>query len=352
MANQHPGPPGRWLLLIQQLPTRPSSVRIKTWRRLQQIGSVVLKNSVYVLPHTPQAREDFEWLAAEIRAANGQAAILAAEALTGEQESEIQQSFRGARAADYEGLRMRVAELVQGIPRGPSGSARQGLQRSLKTFRDEFERVQAIDFFGTPARAAAEEVLAMLTAKLRVKSTRTEPGAPSAPPLTRERYQRRTWVTRPRPGIDRMASAWLIQRFIDNHARFVFANAEDVARLPKRQVPFDMFGAEFGHHDGHCSFETLCSRFGIDEPGVRHIAEIVHNVDLKDDTYSRPEAATIANLIDGLQATCNDDHELLKHGMALFAGLYASFVQTAGAVAPRRQGAAGPRGGNRTRRRR
>ena len=177
----------------------------------------------------------------------------------------------------------------------------------------------------------------MMTAKLRGQSNRGESVAPTVGRLAPERYQRRTWVTRPRPGIDRMASAWLIQRFIDTQARFVFAETQDVARLPTRQVPFDMFGAEFGHHGSHCSFETLCHRFGIDEPAVRRIAEIVHDVDLKDDTYARTEAATIAQVIQGLQATSDDDHQLLRHGMALFAGLYASLVQTAGAVPPRRR---------------
>jgi hypothetical protein len=349
MPDELAGPRGRWLLLIQQLPTRPSSARIKTWRRLQQIGSVVLKNSVYVLPHTPQAREDFEWLATEIRAANGQASILAADALTSEQESEIQQAFRAARAVDYEALRGKVDELVRQAPRTAPPAARQGLQRTLKILRDELERVQAIDFFDTPARAAAEEALETLAAKLRMKSPPGERKTPSAPPLTRGPYQRRTWVTRPRPGIDRMACAWLILRFIDQRARFVFADADDVARLPKRQVPFDMFGAEFGHQGAQCSFETLCSRFGIDEPAVRHMAEIVHSVDLKDDAGPRPEAATIANLIDGLRATYGDDRELLQHGIALFGGLYASFAQR-GVEKHRRYRATAPRATKRSRR--
>jgi hypothetical protein len=321
----------RWLLLIQQLPTHPSSARIKTWRRLQQIGSVVLKNSVYVLPHTAQAREDFEWLAAEIRSTNGQASILAAEALTNEQEAEILEAFRAARTADYDVLRKEIENLIRKTPRELSGSARPGLQRSIRGFRDALTRIQAIDFFGSPARAAAEEALEMLNAKLTPASRTGERIAPLAR-ATKEHYRRRTWVTRRRPGIDRMASAWLIRRFIDDAARFAFADQDDVARVPKRHVPFDMFGAEFGHHGAHCSFETLCSRFGITDPAVQHIAEIVHDVDLKDQRYSRAEATTIANVIEGLRATYEDDHELLDHGIALFAGLYESFAQTTSAV--------------------
>lgn len=314
--------PRRWLLLIQQLPTRPSSARIKAWRRLQQIGSVVLKNSVYVLPHTAQAREDFEWLATEIRAAHGQASILAAEALTAEQEADICEAFREARSADYEALRLKVRDLVRNLPPHVTSAARQNFQRSLRTFRDELARIQAIDFCGAPARAAAEEALDAVAARLTSGASRPSPARPALP---REQYQRRVWVTRPRPGVDRMASAWLIRRFIDSAAKFRFT--DEIKDLPKREVPFDTYGAEFGHQGDRCTFETLCDRFGIDDPAVRHIAAIVHDVDLKDQRYDAPERPIVASVIQGLQATYPDDHELLEHGIALFAALYQSLAR-------------------------
>jgi hypothetical protein len=317
----------RWLLLIQQLPTRPSSARIKTWRRLQQIGSVLLKNSVYILPHTPQAREDFEWLCSEIRAANGQASVLAAEALTGEQEEEIRHAFREARTADYEALRGKARELSRRIPGSLAGSSRQGLQRSLRMLRDELVRVQSIDFCGSPARTAAEEMLDKVASKLTPKAVRTSPARAKAHALKPGVYRRRIWVTRPRPGVDRIASAWLIDRFIDSSARFAFVNVE-AAQVPKGQVPFDMFGAEFGHQGHRCTFETLCERFGLDEPALRRIGEIVHEVDLKDRRYDPAEAPVIATVIEGLRAGYKDDGELLQHGMALFGGLYESFRQS------------------------
>jgi hypothetical protein len=325
----------RWLLLIQQLPTRPSSARIKTWRRLQQIGTVVLKNSVYVLPQTPQAREDFEWLATEIRAANGQASVLVAEALTSEQETDICEAFRQARSADYEVLRVKAHDLLPKTPPALTGAARQNLLRSLRVLRDELARVQAIDFCGAPARAAAEEALDALAAKLRSGSSRTASADAGGAVLRRESYQRRLWVTRPRPGVDRMASAWLIQRFIDSAARFAFTDA-DIATLAKREIPFDMYGAEFGHQADRCSFETLCHRFGIDDPAVQQIAAIVHDIDLKDRRYQPPEAPIVGSVIEGLQATYQDDHELLQHGMALVAGLYASFAHSPAGTRARR----------------
>ena len=341
--------PRRWLLLIQQLPTRPSSARIKTWRRLQQIGSVVLKNSVYVLPHTAQAREDLEWLATEIRAANGQASILIAEALTTEQDTDICEAFRQARSTDYEALRRDTHDLVRKLPPRLTGAARQKLQRSLRSFRDELSRIQAIDFCDAPARAAAEAAIETLAARLKSGFSVTSHPRETTPPSDRVEYQRRVWVTRPRPGVDRMASAWLIQRFIDSAARFRFTDA-DVTTLPKREVAFDMYGAAFGHQADRCTFETLCDRFRIDDAAVRHIGTIVHDVDLKDQRYESPEAPIVANVIQGLQATYADDHQLLQHGIALFAGLYESFAH-AGIVskAGRRPRAKAARKGRRRR---
>jgi hypothetical protein len=327
-ADPEPGGPRRrWLLLVQQLPTQPSSVRIKTWRRLQQIGSVVLKNSVYVLPHTPQAREDFEWLAGEIRSANGQASILVAEALTGEQESDILQAFRAARTEDYGHIQAAIERLSHQHRGELSAADKKSLQRACKAFDDDLARVQAIDYFGSPARAGAEEALEKLKTRLATRTAPVEQLA-TAPRANKALYQRRMWVTRPRPGIDRMSCAWLIRRFIDPRARFVFAERDDASRLAKGQVPFDMFGAEFGHHGGACSFETLCHRFGITDQAVRQIAEIVHDVDLKEQRYARPQTTTIAGLVEGLRATYDDDGQLLDHGMALFAGLYESLAQT------------------------
>ncbi len=324
---------GRWLLLIQQLPTRPSSVRIKLWRRLQQLGSVVLKNSVYVLPHTAQAREDFEWLAGEIRAGSGHASILVAEALTSAQEEDIRQVFRLARSEEYDALRVKARALLRTAPGHPAGATRRALERALSGCRDELARIESIDFCGAASRATAADAVDALAAKVTRTTVRTPPVRPATPTLKPQAYRRRTWVTRPRPGVDRMACAWLIQRFVDPAARFVFAGLE-AARVPSRQIPFDMYGAEFGHQGDSCSFETLCDRFGIDEPAVQRLGHVVHDVDLKDHRYSPAEAPMVAGLIEGLRATYQDDHDLLQHGMALFAGLYESFAHPP-ASAPR-----------------
>jgi hypothetical protein len=316
-------PRQRWLLLIQQLPTRPSSARIKLWRRLQQVGSVVLKNSVYVLPHTPQAREDFEWLATEIRAGKGHASILLAEALSTDQEEEIRDAFRQARSGEYDALRAKAREVLRTAPAHPTGTTRQALERALRSCRDELARIDAIDFCGASGRAAAADTVQALAARLTRTTMKTPTATAGRDTLQPRTFKKRVWVTRPHPGVDRMACAWLIRRFIDPAATFVFADTE-AAKAPRGQIPFDMYGADFGHQGDRCSFETLCDRFGLTEPAVTRLAQIVHDVDLKDRRYGPPEAPMVASLIEGLRASYPNDHELLEHGIALFAGLYES----------------------------
>ncbi len=310
-----------WLLLLLQLPTRPASARIKTWRRLQQIGSVAIKNSVYVLPDTPQSREDFEWLRTEILSAGGQASIMLAEALTAREDEEIRAAFLRQRAADYDAVRAGIDTVQRGLKARPAPAARLAAERALRTGRDELLRLDATELVPAEARAKAVAALERLEARLAPEPERT-PTMTTASPSRHGKMQGLTWVTRPRPGVDRMSSAWLIQRFIDPKARFAFADQPPAG--DRKRVPFDMFGVEFGHQGGRCSFEVLCERFGIDDAGVRHLAKIVHDVDLKDARYGPPEAPIVARMVEGLRATYADDAELLTHGMAMFAALYES----------------------------
>jgi uncharacterized membrane protein len=309
----------RWLLFLVQLPTRPAAPRIKLWRRLQQLGSIALRGSVYVLPNTASAREDFEWLRSEVLAAGGQASIMAARALSDEEDEVIAKTFRDARSEDYQ----RLTNDVQGIAKGSSltPSARRAAEKALRGARQELSRIEAIDFGGSPHRDAA--VAAMTALAGRIDRGRRKEAMPSTASLTPADYRGRTWITRPRPGVDRMSSAWLIRRFIDPRAKFAFDPAKP--STASRQVPFDMFGVEFGHDGDRCTFEVLAHRFGIDDPAVRRLGEIVHDVDLKEDRYGHPESPVVNELVEGLRRAHADDHQLLEHGITMFGGLYESF---------------------------
>lgn len=317
-----PLPSPAWLLLLLQLPTKPAAARIKTWRRLQQLGSVAIKNSVYVLPNTVQAREDFEWLRAEVVAAKGQASIMAASALTAEEDAEIRDAFLRQRAAEYDALRGEIETVLRGLKARAAGAARLAAERALRSGRDQLGRLDAMELIPADARARAVAALERLDTRLAPDQERM-PAMPTAPAATHDTVQARTWITRPRPGVDRMSSAWLIRRFIDPKARFDFSAEPPPAHDAKR-VAFDMFGVAFGHQGDRCTFEVLCDHFGIGDKAVRYIAKIVHDVDLKEQRYGLAEAPVVARMVEGLRAAYPDDTELLTHGMAMFAALYES----------------------------
>jgi hypothetical protein len=192
----------------------------------------------------------------------------------------------------------------------------------LRAARHKLTELEAIDFGESPEREAAEAAVSALAARL-APPVRTEPMPRKPDRRTVQGFKGRTWVTRPRPGVDRMSSAWLIRRFIDPAAKFAF-RATSPARTSK-DVPFDMFGVEFGHDGDRCTFEVLAGRFHIDDPAVKRIGEIVHDVDLKDGRYGHPETTIVHDLVEGLRRAHADDQTLLEHGMTMFGGLFESF---------------------------
>jgi len=304
----------RWLLLALQLPAQPSNVRVKTWRRLQQLGAVPVKHAVYVLPNSAQAVEDFAWLRTEVESAGGQATVFAASAVDDVDEADIIEQFKAVRATEFKAVMndIRLFKRKRGGDRGAPA------RRELRSIRERFDHAKAIDFFAAPGSADAERALASLEDEHRRSLPDPRPTA-SDEPIDGRRYEGRVWVTRPRPGVDRFASAWLIRRFIDTGARFTFAAASAVVA---DAVAFDMYDGGFRHEGGHCTFEVLASRFRIVDPIVRRIGEIVHDVDLKDDRFHAPQAPTVAGLVEGLRASIADDQELLRQGMAMFEALY------------------------------
>ncbi len=265
---------------------------------MQRIGAVALKNTVYVLPASDNTLEDFQWTVREIRAGGGEANVFEARVVEGLTDAEIQQLFNSARDADY-------APLIQ--------EAKRATDNGVQRLRERMNEIQAIDYFGAPRG----HVLATLLDKIATKSPTTD----NRPPTT---YTARTWVTRTGVHIDRMSSAWLIKRFIDTDARFKFVQGKQYTPEPG-EVRFDMFDAEFTHEGDACTFEVLARRMRLDDPAITAIGEVVHDVDLKETTFDRPETAGIAVAVAGIAMANHDDEERLARAAALLDDLYVYY---------------------------
>lgn len=319
----------RWLLFVHQLPTSPSNLRVKTWRRMQQLGALAIKQAVYVLPDSPGAREDFEWLKTEIEGSGGGASVFAAASVDAWSDDALTEEFRRDRQAGYGALAAELEAHVRKLTRaGRRQPASSPSARTLAAFRERLATLERIDFFGSAGRDRVVSLIARLEA-----GPANVAAAPGAAAKDRRHYQRRLWVTRPRPGVDRMSSAWLIRRFLDPEARFGFVADRDAA--PRDAIPFDMFGVEFTHRGEHCTFETLCADFGLDDAALRHVAAIVHDLDLKDGRFGAPEAGSVGLLVDGLQLAHADDADLLGHGIVLFEALYRATERAVRPTGPR-----------------
>jgi hypothetical protein len=308
--------------MVHQLPSEPSNFRVRAWRQMQQLGAVSIKQAVYVLPDSTAAREEFQRISLEIRDAAGDASVFSAESVEAWSDERLVEVFRQSRQRTYRMLERDLDKALRrlGTRRPRTGTRPPVPQQLLEPFRRRLASTERLDFFAAPGR---ERVIARLEKLAAAVSTpdRRDDGV-SIPEREGETYRGRVWVTRPRPGVDRMASAWLIRRFIDPDATFAFAT--DRRAVPEGAIPFDMSEVAFSHEDGRCTFETLASRFGIRDHAVGRIAAIVHDLDLKDDRFGAPETSTIGVVVQGLQLAHTADEVLLEHGMALFEALYRS----------------------------
>ncbi|HEX5832068.1 MAG TPA: chromate resistance protein ChrB domain-containing protein [Gemmatimonadaceae bacterium] len=323
----------RWLLLIHQLPPKPDYFRVKIGRRLQRVGAVAIKNSVYVLPHGDEAYEDFQWIVREIAEGGGEASVCEASFLEGLTNDAVVALFRDARDRDYGAIIEEASRVMEAATSTPA---------ELTRLRRRFTEVAALDFFGAGRGPAAEAAVARAEKIVREASRRagtgrreSTPGTFAAAATDLRALRARTWVTRRAVHVDRIASAWLIRHFVDPAARFKFVAPAGYVPQPG-ELRFDMFDAELTHEGDRCTFETLLERLGLDDPALRAVAEIVHDVDCKDGKFGRPEAAGIAALIDGIAAAHEDDAARLERGGVVFSDLHAHFAARAGHGRPPR----------------
>jgi hypothetical protein len=314
-------PEPRWLLLMHQIPPHPGYLRVKIGRRLVGLGAVAVKNSIYVLPKGDQGLEDFQWVRREIVAGGGDASVCEARFVEGLSDQAVEALFQTARAADYAAL-LQEARRLQGLLGRPGKRGTEAKNRAaaaLVRLRKRQAEVDALDFFGAKGRETLASLLAAVESALRPPTPE-----PEEAPLLLADVRGRTWVTRPDVHVDRMASAWLIRRFIDPRARFRFTRRQGRKRAPD-EITFDMFEADFTHEDDRCTFEVLVRRFGLGEDALQQIAEIVHDIDLKDAKFGRSEGPGIDRLLAGLTLRHQDDSARLREGGAVFDALYESF---------------------------
>jgi len=299
-----------WLLLLFSLPTNRNTERVAVWRRLKKMGAVQIKTSTYLLPDEPAQYEQFQWLAQQIRDYGGDSTLVRAQEIEGLSKEKVIAMFNEARAKGYGELRKSLQGFITRRKKMDAEGGASELQRLMRQFRE----IRAVDFFDSPRGHDIAMLLRRAEGPKRSRQLET---------LNVKQYQEKTWLTRPRPEIDRVGSAWLIARFIDRKPKFVFAPTVDA--IPDA-IPFDMLDAEFSHHGNYCTFETLTRRFTISDKSLAKIGEMIHDADLDDARFQRVEAVGIDRVLKGWAKQGLSDQEILRRGFECFDALYA-FLQ-------------------------
>jgi hypothetical protein len=297
-----------WLLLLLRLPATHKAERVAIWRKLKKSGAIQIQTSTYVLPDEAARYEAFQWLTQEIRSAGGDATLIRAREIEGLPNEKLVELFNTARAKEYATLR----ELLRALSHRPTTRRSSTSADKLDRARKQFREIRHTDFFNCP-RAQDVEML------LR-KMEQTQPSETAFPKISHRDFRGKTWVTRPRPEIDRVGSAWLIRKFIDPKAKFIFAKKTPTNG---RAVSFDMLDADFSHHGDDCTFETLLKRFRIQDNVVHKIGEMIHDADLDDDKFERNECIGIDRVLKGWAKEGISDQEILRRGLQCFDALHA-----------------------------
>jgi hypothetical protein len=312
----------RWWVLAFQLPAQPAYARVKIWRRLQAVGAASFKNALYLMPATDEALEDFEWTLREVRDAGGEGLILDARAVQGFTDDEIIAIFDAAREEQYRAIaeEIRAFSVRFERKRDPPGAEETATQHAR--FRGRISAIEAIDFFQANGREQVRALLRELEPRnISVDTLGAEP-AMQTEVLTS--LKGRTWVTRANVHVDRMASAWLIRRWVDPEAKFKWV-ADRNYRPEASEIRFDMYQAEFTHEGDQCTFEVLLNRLELKDVALAAIAEIIHDLDLKDQKFGRKETAGVQQLLAGIVGSQPSDDARIERATNIFDDLYHSF---------------------------
>jgi hypothetical protein len=314
----------RWLLLIHQIPPDPAYLRVRIGRRLQALGAVPVKNAVYVLPATEAAREDFGWVLREITDSGGEAALVEAKLIEGLRDEDVVSLFHAARSDDYARVAERARKLDASLGRKRAAAPPRAMAE-LRRIEAQLAGAVALDWFEAPGREVAEGLVEAVATRIRASSSdEREAEAPAAARPDLAQVSGATWVTRRGVHVDRIASAWLIRRFVDPAARFAFVAPRGHRPRPG-EIRFDMYEAEFTHDGDRCTFEVLLDAAALKDPALRAIGEVVHDIDIKDEKFGRPETAGVARLLEGIAASHPADERRIERGSEAFDELYRAF---------------------------
>jgi len=312
----------RWWVLAFQLPAQPAYARVKIWRRLQAVGAASFKNALYLMPATEEALEDFEWTLREVRDAGGEGLILDAHAVQGFTDEEIIAIFDAAREDQYRAIAEDIRAFSARFERKRDPPTAEEVAAQHTRFHGRISAIEAIDFFQANGR---EQVRALLR-ELEPRNISVD-ALGAVPTMEAEKLtslKGRTWVTRANVHVDRMASAWLIRRWVDTNAKFKWVTDRHY-RPESAEIRFDMYQAEFTHEGDQCTFEVLLGRLELNDAPLTAIAEIIHDLDLKDQKFGRKETAGVQQLLSGIVASQPSDDGRIERAMNLFDDLYHSF---------------------------
>lgn len=317
-----------WLLFFYSVPSKPVSNRMKIWRRLTQAGALPFKGAAYILPHNEEHYEFYQWLVSETVGMSGEAAFVHVKTIETMQDKEIIDLFNKQRERDYQDIEKKFEVLerkIQSINKGSNSHGNKKLSEQFHKLLKEFESIRKIDFFSSKAGTIIKKRIEILQAKFRdIDRIYTDIHIPTITPGHIKDYQGKTWVTRKRPFVDRMASAWLIRKFIDPSASFEFIDEKEIAHLGKDMIAFDVMGGEFTHISDMCTFEVLIKSFNLRERRLKKIAAIVHELDIKDDKFKTAEAKGIEEILIGIRKISKNDLDALERGISIFEMLYES----------------------------
>jgi hypothetical protein len=287
---------------------------------LRRLGAIALTGGIHVLPAREEDLEAFQWLAEEVQQAKGEALVMRVEQFEGLADADLIERFRRARAEDYAALDAQAVALQEHLNATHKPEGRLRLRERLERLRRQHAEIARLDFFDAPEGNLVSSHLARIAQELAAG----EASSAGVTPAAMQAYRDRRWVTRPRPHVDRLACIWLIRRFINPTAVVRYANTPEAD-----EVAFDMRRGAFSHRGNLCTFETMVAAFGLEEPSLRLMGEIVHEIDLRDGRYVHPETAVIDAVLKGWLLMGFSDQELEAHGVALFEGLYTAFARGA-----------------------